>query len=203
MQNIMFIRHGESVINVNRIVSHDVGVFPLTEKGREQATIVGAQLKGISVKTVYCSPMLRAKETADIIAKALGCGITVDNRLRERHMGELNNKSIEGLGDLRSVMIKNGFKGLENWKSLNDRVFEFLAEKREENIIAVTHHDPVKVAVAHAMGLLDEISAWGITISNASLSIINKESKYRVIAFAIPPLDCMLKEAISRIPGRN
>jgi broad specificity phosphatase PhoE len=100
-------------------------------------------------------------------------------------------------------MIMNGFNGLENWKSLNDRVFAFLTEKREENIIAVTHHDPVKVAIAHAIGLLDEISAWGITISNASLSIINKESKYRVIAFALPPLDCMLKEAISRIPRRN
>ena len=54
---------------------------PLTEAGRAAARAVGERLKGHRPTTVVSSPLLRARETADAIARAAGLTATVDERL--------------------------------------------------------------------------------------------------------------------------
>ena len=84
MSVLMMIRHGESTANVQRIISHDYESFPLTEKGREQALVIGQELMGLKRNEIYSSPILKARETAEIIASKLKCNVVIDDRIRER-----------------------------------------------------------------------------------------------------------------------
>ncbi len=93
---VYFVRHGESTANVARVISNKRGDYaPLTNKGRQQAKELLEKLRnqgGIAV--VYTSPLMRAKETADIIAAALRTDVQIADALREPDCGVL-----EGRGD--------------------------------------------------------------------------------------------------------
>ena len=79
MQDIYFTRHGETVWNVeNKICG--VTDIALTDRGREQARALGRQLAAgeQGITRILCSPLVRAKETAEIIAAETGLPLTVD-----------------------------------------------------------------------------------------------------------------------------
>ena len=94
-------RHGESAPNVDGIiVSRPArGLLPecgLTAAGRAQAAVTAAALRGVVAPgggLVYSSDFSRAVETAGPLAEALGCGVSLSARLRERDFGELEGKS--------------------------------------------------------------------------------------------------------------
>ncbi|MCS6994648.1 MAG: histidine phosphatase family protein [Anaerolineales bacterium] len=87
--HITLLRHGESVGNAeNRLQGH--ADFPLSETGREQARKLAARWKveGVNFDCVITSPLLRARETAQIIAEALGIpNFETDSLWMERNMG--------------------------------------------------------------------------------------------------------------------
>ena len=90
---ILFVRHGKSVANAElTIATPDT---PLAEEGVEQARETGRQLKTEHVTAIVCSPFLRARQTAEAIAKELGFpkeNITIVDELGERRMGSLEGK---------------------------------------------------------------------------------------------------------------
>ncbi len=67
---ITFIRHGE-VHNPQRILYGRLPRFALSEQGRAEAQAVAATLRDVPVATVYSSPLLRARQTAQAIVDAL------------------------------------------------------------------------------------------------------------------------------------
>jgi uncharacterized phosphatase len=91
MKHLYFCRHGESELN-------KAGVFagltntPLTDEGREQARAEGLKATGHGIDTIVCSPLGRAVETAEIIARQMGIdpsAIQQNELLIERDFGEL------------------------------------------------------------------------------------------------------------------
>jgi broad specificity phosphatase PhoE len=80
-------RHGET--DWNRVGRWQGNTdIPLSEVGRAQARAMAASLRGKGIATVHASDLLRASETATIIASELGiAGCGVDARLRERGFG--------------------------------------------------------------------------------------------------------------------
>lgn len=90
---IYFVRHGESEANLlgefsNRGIKHG-----LTPKGRRQATALAESLERFSVDLIYSSPLLRASQTAEIVAARLGLAYSVTDALREYDCGVLEGKS--------------------------------------------------------------------------------------------------------------
>lgn len=202
MTLIIFIRHAQAVSNVNKILSDDQNQYPLTDEGRAQAKNVAKELKKIpKVAKLYSSPILRAYQTASIIGEELGIVPIIDDRLRERGLGELNNYKIDGSGEWRLKIIKRELiaKGLESWDSMIRRMYDFVKSVLpEENIIAVSHYDPIRAFISYLLGL-DEISAWGISLPNASITIL--KCKYipescKIIALGSPILT---NEILSRL----
>ena len=61
--------------------------IPLNSKGREQALEIGESLSIDSIDTIFSSPLIRAKETAEIISNHLDLSYSIDERLREIDMG--------------------------------------------------------------------------------------------------------------------
>jgi probable phosphoglycerate mutase len=89
---LILIRHGETEWNRDlRFQGH--GDSPLTRRGRIQARAIAERVRHMAVDTLVSSDLGRARETADLIARATGHTVQMDPRLRERHYGVL-----EGLG---------------------------------------------------------------------------------------------------------
>jgi broad specificity phosphatase PhoE len=89
-QEIILIRHGQSTANASGVWQGQLD-FPLSEEGRRQAAAAGQALKGTRISGVYSSPLTRAFETAEIVAREAGfLGEVVPlPGLAERHGGIL------------------------------------------------------------------------------------------------------------------
>jgi probable phosphoglycerate mutase len=197
MSVLIMIRHGESTANVQRIVSHDHGSYPLTEKGRAQASVVGEELMGLRLGEIYSSPILRARETADIIASKIGCEVVIDDRIRERSFGRLNNKKVDSI-NWKVLLAEGTYEGVESWDEISRRADDFLQERCGEIIVMVSHYDPIRVILSKQLGLEDEINSWGVVVPNASGSIMirNGSMQNKVIAIGIPPIEGLLKKSL-------
>ena len=91
----VFLRHGESVGNAEARWQGQSD-YVLTEKGREQARALAKRWKSENVKfdLIISSPLVRAKETAEIIASALNMRVKFDSILLERHIGEMEGTDL-------------------------------------------------------------------------------------------------------------
>ena len=203
MTLIAFIRHGQSVSNVNRILSDDINSYPLTDEGRRQALNVANELKKLNPSKIYTSPVLRAYQTAVIIGEVLNIIPIVDERLRERELGELNNTRIDQ-GDhwkLRIARKEISIKGLEPWELLKKRMINFVNSVLQENstIVAVTHYDPIKAFLSYILDL-DEISAWGLHFPNASITLVDCKNinDCKILAIGTPMITNDLLSRLKR-----
>jgi len=93
-QEVVVIRHGQSTANASGVWQGQLE-FPLSEEGRRQAAEAGRALKQTTVSSIYASPLSRAFETAQIIAREAGFpGEVVPlPGLMERHGGSLQGKT--------------------------------------------------------------------------------------------------------------
>ena len=163
MPMILLVRHGENdYVKKGRLAGRLPGVH-LNDKGREQAQAVAEKLSGAAIKAVYSSPMERAMETAEPIAKALGLDVVVRQGLIEVDVGEWQDKKLKGLKRLKiwrkvqqmpSVMR---FPGGETFAQAQHRItqeLQTLADQHEPKdiIVCVSHSDPIKLAVSYFIG---------------------------------------------------
>lgn len=70
-QEFLLIRHGQSTANASGVWQGQME-FPLSEEGQEQARLAGKALAGVRLDAIYSSPLGRALETAEIIARETG-----------------------------------------------------------------------------------------------------------------------------------
>ena len=87
-----FTRHGESEANVQQIYWNGREGYGLTDKGRVQAGQLADHLAGIDFAALYCSPVLRAHQTAQIISRRLGIPYEIADGLREYDVGILEGQ---------------------------------------------------------------------------------------------------------------
>lgn len=156
MPTVYFMRHGFSEGNTTQDtgpVSHD---HPLTEEGVEQARRAAAYFSenDIVISRVYSSPLIRAKQTADIVARTLSVTTEVKDGLKERDWGEWNERDWETIKEyLDTLPIKERYvfapPGAESWQQLERRVCEtfdsILSESVSlENILIVGHRGSLR-----------------------------------------------------------
>jgi probable phosphoglycerate mutase len=96
---IFLARHGET--EWNRIGRWQGKTdIPLSEVGRAQASALADRLRGRTITEVYTSDLSRARETAEIVARALGVPrLSIDPRLRERGFGCFEGLTREECGE--------------------------------------------------------------------------------------------------------
>jgi len=88
-----FLRHGETETNVLGVLAGSTDVA-LTDNGRDQARCAVPLLTGRGIANIYASPLGRAVETAEIVAAALGLGVSVVEAFRERNWGALEGGAL-------------------------------------------------------------------------------------------------------------
>ncbi|WP_421120843.1 MSMEG_4193 family putative phosphomutase [Aquihabitans daechungensis] len=178
---LLLVRHGQTPTTGATLPGRAKGLH-LADSGRIQAGAVAARIAGLrNVKAVYASPLERTRETAAPIAKALDLKVKADRGLLECEFGEWTGAK---LADLRKKpewdtvqRHPSGFRfpGGESFTEMQARMTSALdrlaAAHRGETIVAVSHADPIKAAVAHALGThLDLFQR--IVISPCSVSAI-------------------------------
>ncbi len=97
MATVLWARHGQNVANLSQTFSYRVFDGDLTETGREQALRLADRLAGQAgepVRLLACSPLRRARQTADIIGRRLGLPVALElEDLREVNVGALDGRS--------------------------------------------------------------------------------------------------------------
>jgi broad specificity phosphatase PhoE len=106
---LYFVRHGQSEANLLHEISNRGQKHGLTPQGREQAATLATHLTACNITQLFTSPLLRATQTADILADALGLPYQITDALREYDCGILEGKSDEAAWEqyrqLRSAWI--------------------------------------------------------------------------------------------------
>ena len=103
--HITLLRHGESIGNAeNRMQGQSD--YPLSEKGRAQARALAGRwlAEGLTFDQIIASPLLRASETAEIVAKTLNAPLELDLLWTERHAGKISGL----LPDEAQALYPNG-----------------------------------------------------------------------------------------------
>jgi probable phosphoglycerate mutase len=185
----IFMRHGEADNNVNRILVGRHIESHLTEIGRQQVRDTANYLKEILVDKVFVSPVIRARETAEIVCDVINLDYEIDERLYEIELGKLVGMNYEDIIEKHGNLFLKFYSGdeqmldnygVESFTSVKMRIKHLLDEAIErypdKNIIFVTHLDPIKAAISLLLDLKPEaLYQWHIR--NAALTILKHESK--------------------------
>lgn len=188
LTRILFIRHGETVFNLEGKIQGDLD-SPLTETGLRQAGAVAHRLRHTPPAHIYTSDLGRALATAQLIAQAVHCPLTTDERLRERNMGIFQGLTFDEIArqypaEMARLKVATadyvppgGESAVQTrhraWAALND-----LADKHPGQQIAVISHGAVIGGVIrHILGMPYE---WrrGFKIFNAGINVLAKSSDH-------------------------
>jgi len=158
----LFVRHGRTPTTGDVLPGRASGLR-LSNDGRAQAAAVAERIAALAtVDAVYTSPLERARETAAPIAKALGLRVAVDKGLLECDFGEWTGRKLKELSKLpewRTVQrYPTGFRfpGGESFAEMQSRMASTVTRLRVTHagraVVLVSHADPIKAAVADALG---------------------------------------------------
>ncbi len=211
MTRMIFVRHGESTGNLlHRFYGHTDG--ELTEKGREQARITAEHLRSVCIDTAYASDLVRAFETGRIICEPHGITPIPNQKLREIYAGEWENlvfheileKFPEGFSiwcnDLAACRPDGGESVAELAERINAEVWRIAEENDGKTVLVAIHATPIRALECEWRGLpLSAMSslAW---VPNASVSIVNYDSKSHSVTPEIIGDASFMGTLITRLP---
>jgi probable phosphomutase (TIGR03848 family) len=162
----VLVRHGATPTTGRELPGRAAGLH-LSDVGRQQADAAAARLAALQngkrgVAAVYASPLERAQETAAPIAEAVGCAVHTDEGLTDLDIGEWTGLELKAAMKRREwaaiQRYPSGFRfpGGESFHDMQARMVAALDRLRAahpgEIVIAVSHADPIRVVVAHALG---------------------------------------------------
>jgi len=185
---IIFLRHGQATNNTERILAGRTEGVPLTETGIKQSEHTAELLEHMNLSTIYSSPIQRAKHTAEIVGKHNSLDVTIDDRLIELDMGKFTGMPYDEIFNSHgNVFMKfyNGdleiaHNGVETFSDVKKRILgivDYIIEKHpDENILLVTHMDPIKAMLSTVIDL-SPINLYELILPNASLAIFREKDK--------------------------
>jgi len=158
MKTIYFIRHTQSEANLKDILASRQD-FPLTAKGRQEAVVIAHEFKGIAqIDRIFCSPLIRAQQTAQPIAEAFGLDVETDRRLTEQDLGIFSGLTYAELDDRPDYMHERSKRwrwipagGGESYEMIANRLgpfFQSLESRQGNSILFVTHAVTLRIVRA-------------------------------------------------------
>lgn len=162
---VLFVRHGTTPTTGQVLPGRAPGLH-LADAGREQAEAVAERLAtwapGSGIAAVYASPLERTRETAKPIAARVGSKVAIERGLIECDFGEWTGRKLKELVKLPEwttvQRYPSGFRfpSGESFAGMQTRMTDTVAKlcerHRGQTIVVVSHADPIKAAVADAMG---------------------------------------------------
>ena len=169
MKSIYFVRHGETVWNVENKICGSTDI-ELTERGHQQAVETGKKIlaEGIQADEILYSPLVRAAETARHISEITGIPARVEPRLKEQCFGKWEAAPRDG----EEFQKAKGefccrYEGGESMLRLAQRIYNLLDEIRGEpgdrTYILVAHNGISRVVHSYFYEMTNaEYAAFGV-----------------------------------------
>ena len=198
MGSIIFLRHGQAKNNIERILTGRTPGIPLTEEGINQAEKAAKFLEHMNISAIYSSPIERARHTAEIVGKHNSLDVIIDDRLIELDMGKFTGVPYDEIFTSHgNVFMKfyNGeleiaHNGVETFSEVKKRVLgivdHVIENHPDENVVLVTHMDPIKAMLSTVVDLTPT-NLFELIIANASLNIFREYKR----KFSISGLNVM------------
>jgi len=198
---IIFLRHAQAENNAKRILAGRTEGIHLTKTGIEQAERIAKYLKPLDISAIYSSPIERASHTAEIVAKNNSLDYELDDRITEIDMGKFTRMNYDDMlakyGNIFLKFYENdpviAEHEVETFPHVQRRVLDIVnhvvKKHKNENVILVTHMDPIKSMLSTVMDLKPK-ALFELIIANASLTIIKEqENKFSLSAINAMDID--------------
>lgn len=188
MGHIIFLRHGQAKNNIERILAGRTEGVPLTDVGIKQAEHTAELLKHMNVSAIYSSPIERAKHTAEIVGGHNSLDVTIDDRLIELDMGKFTGVPYDEIFTSHGNVFMKFYdgeleiahNGVETFAEVKKRVLgivDHVIEKHpDENVVLVTHMDPIKAMLSTIVDL-SPTNLFELIIENASLNLFREKDR--------------------------
>ncbi len=198
MPTLLLICHGENDYLKKNILPGRIPGVHLNDEGRQQAEALAAALEELPIAAIYASPLERAVETAQPSAQAKGLEIQVEPGLSDTDVGEWEGRSWKALERskawraIQQMPSQFRFPGGESFAENQERAVAALeriaaAHRKEEMVAVVFHADPIKLAIAHFIGLpLDDFQKLMVGTGSVSVLTIGRSST-RLAALNLKP----------------
>lgn len=179
---VLMVRHGRTP-TTGKVLPGRAPGLNLSADGIAEAERVAERIAAITkVDAVYASPLERARQTAAPIGRALGKKVVIHNGLLECDFGAWTGASLTSLmkkkewTTVQKAPSTFRFPNGESFTEMQTRMVSALDDIRSHHpgkvVVCVSHADPIKAAVAHAMGThLDLFQR--IVISTCSVSAVS------------------------------
>jgi len=161
---VLLVRHGQTPTTGIELYGRKPGVH-LSDKGLDQAKNVAQRISAMGrqrFEAIYCSPLERTKQTAQAISSELKLKVKQDRGLIELDVGDWTGRKLTQLRKLKSwssvqkypsgFRFPNGESFTEMQTRMAGTVNRLVERHPGKAIVAVSHADPIRALVAHAMG---------------------------------------------------
>lgn len=154
---IIGLRHGQSQYNVAGLCNDDDRrAVDLTPQGTGQAEAAAAALRDAALAQAYCSPLLRARRTAAIVAGALGLDVTIEPRLADIRSGFDGRPVADYLQAIAADPVDmrvNGGESLRDYRLRVDGFLDELLQRGVDDLLLVAHEETLRMLDARSHGL--------------------------------------------------
>ena len=182
--SILPIRHGETALNVARVLQP--ADTPLSTRGVAQAEALAQRLASMRVAAIVSSDLPRASNTARAIVAATGAPLETSALLRERNFGDWRGQPYDGM-PVNPLTMLEAPPGGESAAAFAGRValaFEHIVRRRAAlggTLAVVTHGLVIRALLASHVSLQDMAAAAAPAhLGNTSMSIVDAFPPYRV-----------------------
>ena len=184
---VYFVRHGKDDENFRGGWSNLGLVLEGVEQAKRLATLMKEKKEEYGIKKILSSDLVRAKETAEILAEALGVPVTTDVELREADNGSLagmpNAEALEKYPGVFWSMLKpdecypNGESPNMFFSRIKEWFETFLGECKDmdSNVLVVTHGGVINVVYHLVKGMEWSNAKKPISVGNCSLHLMDTE----------------------------
>jgi probable phosphoglycerate mutase len=214
MSLLLLIRHGENDYTKKHKLAGYTPEVHLNERGQTQAQALADALKDVPIKAIYSSPLERAMETAAPIAAARKLEIQVEEGLLETNVGKWQGRSLAALRlqkawkVVQSAPSRAQFPEGETFYECQTRIVTALDSisrkyKPQDIVACVFHADPIKLAVAHYVGLpLDHFQRLSCDTGSRTALYVGEAGANLIKLNQRPPFDFLLQNAKAKNTGK-
>lgn len=183
---LYFVRHGESTANLVHEFANSGFKHPLTEKGVAQAQTLARKLSGLQFATIYSSPVMRAVQTAEILAESLHTRLEITEALREWSVGIYEGTNDPAGWELHRQVQEDWFihhkpeslmPGGESWLDIGARFVPFI-----EGLVRDGQHSEHKFLLVGHGGLY--LAMLPAILTNVDFSLASQGFPYTACTVA-------------------
>jgi broad specificity phosphatase PhoE len=185
VQLYILARHGESTLNLEQRINGDPSVpVALTDKGRDEARLLGQQIKHVPVELCIHTRFARTRDTAEVALEGRGVPFEVEPLLDDIDVGELEGLPLDEYRAWKHQHVRSddfpGGESLDDAARRYAKAFGKLLERPERSILVVMHEIPLRYAI-NAADASDDLDGPAHQLANATPYLFDEKALTRAV----------------------